>query len=349
VLVIGSNLRHEMPLLAHRIRKAAVKGAKVAFLNPRRFEYMFPVAAYAVAETDLVGELAALVRAAAAAHDKPLPAAIPAATVSDTHRAAVNALSNGTRRAVILGTLAQRHPAYSQLKALAAVLADLCSAGAGCITEGANAAGAHLAGAVPHRLAGGAPAVTAGLTARAMLESALKAYVVLGAVDPAADVAADARALGTAELLVAVTSHLPESLRAAAHVVLPIGSFAETSGTFVNAEGRWQSWAGAAKLLGEARPGWKVLRVLANLLNLRGVDYVSSEEVRDALRAACGTRLLPTGSGVSAGGAGTAAMADGASAAEPWVDIPPYQVDALVRGSEALSKTKDGRMTRTVI
>jgi len=349
VLLIGSNLRHEMPLLAHRIRKAAVKGAKVAFLNPRRFDYMFPVAAYALAETDLVGELAALVRAAAAAHDKPVPATIPAAPVSDSHRAAVSALSNGTRRAVILGTLAQRHPAYSQLKAWAAVLADLCSAGIGCITEGGNAAGAHLAGAVPHRVAGGAPAVAAGLSARAMLESALKAYVLLGTVDPAADFAADARALGTAELVVAVTTHLPESLRAVAHVVLPIGSFAETSGTFVNAEGRWQSWAGAAKLLGEARPGWKVLRVLANLLNLRGADYVSSEEVRDALRAECGTRVEPNGNGVTAGGAGTAAAPNGSSPAAPWVDIPPYQVDALVRGSEALSKTKDGRMTRTVI
>ena len=349
VLLIGSNLRHEMPLLAHRIRKAAVKGAKVAFLNPRRFDYMFPVAAYALAETDLVGELAALVRAAAAAHDKPLPAALPAATVSDSHRAAVSALSNGTRRAVILGTLAQRHPAYSQLKAWAAVLAEMCSAGIGCITEGANAAGAYLAGAVPHRMAGGAPAAAAGLSAQAMLESALKAYVLLGAVDPAADFAADARALGTAELVVAVTTHLPDSLRAVAHVVLPIGSFAETSGTFVNAEGRWQSWAGAAKLLGEARPGWKVLRVLANLLNLRGVDYVSSEEVRDALRAACGARVEPNGSGVTADGAGTAVTPNGSSPAAPWVDIPPYQVDALVRGSEALSKTKDGRMTRTVI
>jgi NADH-quinone oxidoreductase subunit G len=346
--VIGSNLRHEIPLLAHRIRKAAVKGAKVAFLNPRRLDYMFPVAAYALAETDLKGDLEALVRAAAEAQGKAVPDGIAAGQVSDSHRAAVGALSNGTRRAVILGTLAQRHPAYSELKALAAVLAELCSADVGCMTEGANAAGAHLAGAVPHRVPGGAPAAAAGLSARAMLESALKAYVLLGAIDPAADFAVDARALGTAELVVAVTTHLPESLRAAAHVVLPIGSFAETSGTFVNAEGRWQSWTGAAKLLGEARPGWKVLRVLANLLNLRGVDYESSEEIREALKAVCGSRLEPTGSGVSSGN-GAAPAAPGQSAAGVWVDIPAYQVDALVRGSEALSKTKDGRMTRAVI
>src|ERR1700716_799882 len=134
VFVIGSNLRHEMPMLAHRLRKAAVRnaGAKVAFLNPRRFDYMFPVAAYALAETDLVGELAAVVRAAAASVNQPVPADVPAAEVKDSHRAVVGALMNGTRHAVILGTLAQRHPAYSTLKALAAMLAQLCAASAGC-------------------------------------------------------------------------------------------------------------------------------------------------------------------------------------------------------------------------
>ena len=347
VLVIGSNLRYEMPLLAHRIRKAAIRnsGAKVAFLNPRRFDYMFPIAAYAVTESDLVGELTAVVRAAAAAVNKPASAGVGAAAINDSHRALVGALMNGTRHAVILGTLAQRHPAYSELKALAAMLAQLCSASVGYLTEGANAAGAYLAGAVPHREPGGAPAAAPGLSARGMLESALAAYVLFGGVDPAADFAVDSRALGSADLVVAVTTHLPESLRSSVHVVLPIGSFAETSGTFVNAEGRWQSWSGAATLPGESRPGWKVLRVLANLLNVHGVDYVSSEEIRDAVRALCGARVEAS-SGV---GAGTPAMPVGENPAGDWVDIPPYQGDALVRGSEALSKTKDGRAARTAI
>jgi NADH-quinone oxidoreductase subunit G len=345
ILVIGSNLRHEMPLLAHRIRKAAVRsgGAKVGFLNPRRFDYMFPVAAYALAETDLLGELAGVVRAAAAAVNQPVPAGVAAAEISDSHRALVAALMNGTRRAVILGTLAQRHPAYSQLKAQAAMLAELCAASVGCVTEGANAAGAYLAGAVPHREPGGTAAAVVGLSARAMLESALAAYVLFGGVDPASDFGVDPRALGAAQLLIAITTHLPENLRASAHVVLPIGSFAETSGTFVNTEGRWQSWAGAAKLPGESRPGWKVLRVLANLLNLHGVDYVSSEEIRDALRMRCGDRLQ------ASSGGGAARMPEEPTPEGSWVDIPPYQCDALVRGSEALAKTKDGRMTRTVI
>jgi NADH-quinone oxidoreductase subunit G len=343
VLIVGSDLRREMPMLAHRIRKAAVKsGAQVGFLNPRRFELMFPVAEYVTAEADMVGELTALVHAAAGAAGRPVPADVGTATLRDAHRSLIGALSHGARRAVILGTLAQRHPAYSQLKALSLALADLCGASLGCITEGANAAGAYLAGAVPHRNPGGAPIATAGLSARQMLDAPLKAYVLFGGIDPANDLGVDPAALASAELVVAVTTHLPESLRAVVHVVLPIGSFAETSGTYVNAEGRWQSWAGAAKLPGESRPGWKVLRVLANLLGLHGVDYDSSDEIRDALKLLCGTRI-------EAARAIAGAMPNGRVPTGSWVDIPPYQSDMLVRGSEALQKTKDGRMPRSVI
>jgi NADH-quinone oxidoreductase subunit G len=242
--------------------------------------------------------------------------------------------------------LAQRHPAYSQLKALAAMLAELCGASVGTLTEGANAAGAYLAGAVPHREPGGAPASAVGLSARAMLESALKAYVLFGGVDPAGDLGVDAQALRSADLVVAITTHLPENLRDTAHVVLPIGSFAESSGTYVNAEGRWQSWTAAVKLLGEARPGWKVLRVLANLLSLHGMDYMSSEEIRDALRAACGAR---TDLAAVANGAVSRGVPNGQVPSGSWIDIPPYQTDVLVRGSEALAKTKDGRVARVTL
>jgi NADH-quinone oxidoreductase subunit G len=342
VLIVGSDLRHEMPMLAHRIRKAAIKGgAQVAFLNPRRFEYMFPVAGYATA-TDMVTELRALVHAAAGVAGKPVPAGVGPATVTDTHKALVAALSHGARRALILGTLAQRHPAYSQLKALCSALAELCGASVGCLTEGPNAAGAYLAGAVPHRESGGAPLKIAGLSARQMLDSPLKAYVLFGGIDPANDLSVDPAGFAAADLVIAVTSHLPESLRGIAHVVLPIGTFAETSGTYVNAEGRWQSWAGAAKLPGESRPGWKVLRVLANLLNLHGIDYNSSDEIRDALKALCGARL-------DAAQAALGAMPNGEVPKGSWMEIPPYQTDLLVRGSEPLQKTKDGRLTRAVI
>ena len=342
VLIVGSDVRHEMPMLAHRIRKAAIKGgAQVAFVNPRRFDYMFPVAGYA-ATGDLVAELSALVHAAAGAANKPVPAGVASANVTEAHKSLIAALSHGSRRALILGTLAQRHPAYSQLKALSAAIADLCGASVGCITEGPNAAGAYLAGAVPHRASGGAPVGAPGLSARQMLETWLKAYVLFGGIDPLNDLGVDAAAFASAELVVAITTHLPESLRGVVHVVLPIGSFAESAGTYVSAEGRWQSWAGAAKLPGESRPGWKVLRVLANLLGLHGIDYNSSDEIRDVLKVLCGTRT-------EAARAPTGAIPNGEIPAAPWVDIPPYQSDVLVRGSEPLQKTKDGRLARAVI
>jgi NADH-quinone oxidoreductase subunit G len=357
VLIIGANLRHEMPMLAHRIRKAAVKGgAKVAFLNPRVFEYLFPVAAYGLAERDLVGNLTAVVHAAAAAANKPLPPGLKGAAVTDDHRSVAAVLAAGTGRAVLLGNLAQRHPAYSELKWLAGLLASLTGARFALITEGPNAAGAYLAGAVPHRQPGGTPARSPGLAARAMMDSALKAYVLFGGIDPALDLGAGCDSLRTAELVVAATTHLPASLREVAHIVLPIGSFAESSGTYVNIEGRWQSWAGAAKLVGDSRPGWKVLRVLANLLAVPGVDYISSEEIRESLRSVCGEGLTePLGGGAAEGAApgggapGGAAINGGAEPSGPWIDIPPYQVDVLVRGSEALGKTKDGRLARDVI
>jgi NADH-quinone oxidoreductase subunit G len=342
VLIVGSDVRHEMPMLAHRIRKAAIKGgAQVAFVNPRRFDYMFPVAGYA-ATGDLVAELSALVHAAAGAANKPVPAGVASANVTEAHKSLIAALSHGSRRALILGTLAQRHPAYSQVKALSAAIADLCGASVGCITEGPNAAGAYLAGAVPHRASGGAPVGAPGLSARQMLETWLKAYVLFGGIDPLNDLGVDAAAFASAELVVAITTHLPESLRGVVHVVLPIGSFAESAGTYVSAEGRWQSWAGAAKLPGESRPGWKVLRVLANLLGLHGIDYNSSDEIRDVLKVLCGTRT-------EAARAPTGAIPNGEIPAAPWVDIPPYQSDVLVRGSEPLQKTKDGRLARAVI
>jgi NADH-quinone oxidoreductase subunit G len=354
ILVVGSNLRHEMPLLAHRIRKAALHGGQVAFLNPRRFEYLFNLAGYAVAE-DLVGALRSVVRASAAAAQRAVPPGVPEAPVNDDHRALAQALRQGQRRGIFLGTLAQRHPAYAEIKALARILGELCGATVGVITEGANAPGAYLAGCVPHREPGGTPVTGAGLPAHAMLESRLKGYLLLGAIDPASDLAAAPEALAGA-FVVAATSHLSESLRAAAHVVLPIGTFAEGSGTFVNVEGRWQSWAGAANLVGDSRPGWKVLRVLANMLDIPAIDYVSSEEVRDALKKLCGDRALPVAGMLASATSERSALTsngaikvEGNTPAGAWVDIPSYQVDMLVRGSETLSKTKEGREARAVL
>ena len=261
---------------------------------------------------------------------------------------------------MLLGTLAQRHPAYAEICWLARELAAACGASVGHIVEGANAAGAYLAGAVPHRAAGGAAAPRAGLAASAMLEARLAAYVLLGGIDPAWDLAGATSALGAAEQVIALTSHLPATLRETVHVVLPIGTFAETSGTYVNVEGRWQSWQPVARALGDSRPGWKVLRMLGTLLGLAGFEAVRSEDIRDELAGLCGPLAAPLTVGAPASRAGArpaggpsvagASVPAGASAgAGGWLDIPPYQIDILVRGSDSLGKTPQGQLARAVV
>jgi NADH-quinone oxidoreductase subunit G len=348
LLIIGSNLRREAPILAHRVRKAARHGAKVAMLNPARFTYLFPLAGYlSCTPGAMVTELAALLGAAAEATGQPAPehlaAVVRAATVTDAHRGAVQALLTGTRRAVWLGALAGRHPAFADLRALAAALARLSGASFGRISEGANAAGAYLAGAVPHRAAGAKPLDQPGLAAREMWAKPLRAYVLLGGVEPGIDTLDPEaqRSLAQAEFVVAITPFASEEVKRIAHVLLPIGTFAETSGTYVNCEGIWQSQAGAATPVGAARPGWKVLRVLGNLLNLPRFEYPSSEEVLAELRAAC-EGLAPA---AYAGTHSVQPPGNGARLAPPVTvaDVPMYQVDALVRRAISLQRTRDGR------
>jgi len=349
LLIVGSNLRREVPMLAHRVRTAARRGAQVAFVNPVRFAYQFPVAAYlSEAPRALVAELAAVVAAAAAAAGKPVPphvaAAAAAARVTDAHRAAARALLNGERRAVWLGALSGRHAQFSELRALGAALAQIAAASFGVLAEGGNAAGAYLAGALPHRLPGGKPVAEPGLCARDMLQRSLKACVLVGGIEPAVDALdPDGGAiLGRGGFVVALTPFAGEEVRRFAHVLLPIGTFAETSGTYVNCEGVWQSQTGAAAPVGGARPAWKVLRVLGNLLNLPGFDYNSSEEVREELRALC-AGLTPQGyDGSYAVGAATGAAPAGES---KLIDLPMYQTDALVRRAPSLQKTREGRST----
>jgi NADH-quinone oxidoreductase subunit G len=348
LLVIGSNLRREAPILAHRVRKAALRGTQVTMLNPARFPYLFPLAGYlSCAPGAMAGELAALLNAAAAATGAAVPehlaAVAQAAAVTDAHRAAVKALLSGSRRAVWLGALAARHPAFADLRSLAAALAQMCAASYGRIAEGANAAGAYIAGAVPHREPAGKVLGQAGLSAREMLGAPLRAYLLFGGVEPGIDTLEPEalRTLAQAEFVIALTPFVSEEVKSFAHLILPIGTFAETSGTYVNCEGVWQSQAGAATPVGTARPGWKVLRVLGNLLKLPRFDYQSSEQVLAELRAECAA-LAP---GAYSGRHAVSLPGDGARPAPPLTvtDVPMYQVDALVRRAASLQRTRDGR------
>jgi NADH-quinone oxidoreductase subunit G len=342
LLVVGANLRREVPILAHRVRKAALKGAKVVSFAPVHAEYLFPVAVNILsAPAKQVEDLAAILAAAAQTAGKSVPehlaATVQQAKVGDTHRAAAAALVAGEKRAVWLGALAVRHPAYADLRALASAIADVTGASFGVLAEGGNAAGAYLAGAIPHREAGGKPAGKTGLSAAQMFQKTLKAYVLFGGVEPWVDSVEteSSRNLAKAEFVVAMTPFANERLKEIAHVLLPIGTFAETSGTYVNLEGIWQSQSGAAQPVGESRPGWKVLRVLGNLLNLSGFEYQSSEDVRDELRKLCtDTAATPY--------KGSHRVAQSAAGADV-LDLSMYHVDALVRRAPSLQKTREGR------
>ncbi len=347
LLIVGSHLRREVPILAHRVRKAALRGAKLSWLNPAHFPFLFPVAAQIVSPPGRqAADLAAILAAAAEYTGRPVPehlaTAVRDAQIQDPHMAMATALATGKSRAVWLGALALRHPSFADLRSLAAAIAEVTGASFGVLAEGGNAAGAYLAGAVPHREAGGKAIGEPGLSAGDMLRITQKAYLLFGAVEPwneAGGVDA-ARTVSKAEFVVAVTPFANDQLRQLAHVLLPIGTFAETSGTYVNLEGVWQSQTGAAEPVGESRPGWKVLRVLGNLLDLGGFDYRSSDEIRDELRELCADARNVT-QAVYRGGHRVSQKRGDTEAAV--VDLPMYQTDALVRRAPSLQKTREGR------
>jgi NADH-quinone oxidoreductase subunit G len=340
LLVIGSHLRHELPILAHRVRKAGLRQAKISFINPARFDYLFPVAQYVVAHPgDELSQLAAVLRAALGDTPPPpeLSAIVSTAQVADTHRAIADSLKSGERRAIWLGALSLRGGRYSELRALARALASATGSSFGELAEGGNAAGAALAGVLPHRTVGGAVRQSAGQTARQMLEQALPGYLLLN-TEPWSDAGRPGvlETLKRAKFVVAITPYASDDMKRVAHVLLPAGTFAETSGTYVNLEGRWQSQGGAARPLGASRPGWKILRVLGNELSLPGFEYQSSDQVRDELK----TKLESAPQPMFREPAALQPIAN-----EPVVDVPMYQIDPVVRRAGALARTRDGRAT----
>ncbi|HET7921766.1 MAG TPA: NADH-quinone oxidoreductase subunit NuoG, partial [Gammaproteobacteria bacterium] len=231
--VIGANIRKDVPMLAHRLRKAALKGAAVMFLNPRRHELLFPVAAYLnPGSVGMVAALAAVLKATGKKVPAHLKDCVAAQTPSEEHQCVAAQLADGERRSILLGRLALSHPAYADLRALAAALAEATGATLGYISDGANSAGAWLAGALPHRLPGGKAADSTGLDAQRMLAEPRKSYLVMG-LEPELDCADSAVALAAlkaAQNVVLVTPFVTPAMREYASVLLPTATFGETSG-----------------------------------------------------------------------------------------------------------------------
>jgi NADH-quinone oxidoreductase subunit G len=342
VLVAGSNVRAEAPIIAHRLRKAVLGGAEVSFANSIEYDYYFDVANY-LSGQGLVALLSGV--AVAAADGRSLPATITAlcdgVTPSTEQKKVAASLRKNEKSLVLLGNIAGRHLAFTAVRALASAIADLTGSKLGSLSEGPNSAGAHLAGVLPHRMQGGENRDQPGLDVATILKTPMDAIVLVN-VEPDVDirVSPDAVAeLTSQQSVIAVTPFVSDALLECADILLPSGTFAETSGTYVNVEGEWQSFSGVANPVGEARPTWKILRVLGNLIDAPGFDYVTSEDVRDEFMSQLGE---VTTSNVYDGSATIAKVTASDSPASD-IDIPLYSVDAVVRRATALQLTDEAR------
>jgi NADH-quinone oxidoreductase subunit G len=350
VLVIGGNLRNEHPLLAHRLRDAVrMNGAELSLINPIDDDPLIKVAHKAICSpNEMIEVLLQVLKAVSGLQRLSLCLCLPPSLnkvletveVSATAKAIAESLAGhgkdydliSPRVGVFLGNMAQYHPRYAEIYTLAEAIASLNGATYGVLSESNNRVGLNLAGAMPRRGA---------LNSRTMLQQPRKTYVLMN-IDPELDchnAQLANKALGEAGCVVALTAFKSESLRDA-DVLLPIAPFTETSGTYTSMEGRVQSFTAVNKPLGECRPGWKVLRVLGNLLDLDGFDYESSEQIKDEIfggekpsnviwnRLNNNLRVLLD-----------IVVQEKTGELQRIGEIPLYQADPLVRRSPSLQRT----------
>jgi len=343
VLVVGSTLRKDHPLLAQRFRQAVKRGAQFNLINPVDDDLLMRVANKAIVAPSAMPEaLGQVLKAAAEAKSLAVPAAVAGLEVSDPARAIAESLVSGGSRAVLLGNLAQHHPQAYQLHRLAQELARIVGASLGFLGEAANSVGGHLAGALPF---GREPS---GLNAAQMLIQRRRAYLLLNAeveldtFDPRT-----ARAAMQGAELVVVMSPYRQRAAQYAQVMLPVSPFTETAGTYGNTEGVVQSFPGVVRPLGETRPAWKVLRVLGTLLDLPNFDFDSIEQVRGEWQTSVGdvaSRLSNEIGGAPAVITAAQSAGIGRAEIERIGEVPLYQADAIVRRANSLQQTRDAQV-----
>ena len=332
VLVIGSFLRKDQPLLSSRLRAATKRGCKVNVLHAVDADLLMPVANKLIVRpsewTQALCEIAVAI-----AGERGDPAPVDGISAGDYAKAIATSLISGQRKAILFGNAAIQHPQSAQLRAWGQWIAKATGATVGVLTEGANTVGGYLVGAYPSH---------DGSNAREMIEQPRKAYLLWN-VEPDYDLvnpAAAARALQAAETVIACSIYRNGALEYA-DVILPITPFTETAGTFINCEGRVQSFNGTVRPAGEARPGWKVLRVLGNLLALDGFDYETSDQVRSDAMPANLDAMLSNQTAVAVAKPERTQAAAGV--VERIADVPIYFSDAIVRRSPPLQATRDAK------
>ena len=332
-LVVGSNLRKDHPLFAQRIRQAVRKGAVVSRVDAAASDWAMPVAHTLPAKPAGWAQALADV-AAAVAQEKGVPAPAENGQATETAQAISRSLLAQGDKAVLLGNAAAHHAQATLLLALAQWIGEQTGATVGYLTEAANTVGAQWVGAVPAQ---------EGQNAAQMLAGGLKGVLLLNN-EPVYDSAAGAKApaaLGQCEMVVTLSPF--KANMEFSDVLLPIAPFTETSGSFVSAEGRLQSFHAVVKPLGETRPAWKVLRVLANLMDLPGFDFETSQSVLAQAAGASGVSGVPAELLSNPVQATILEPGAATTAADPVV-ASIYQLDGLVRRSTSLQLTADGRL-----
>jgi NADH-quinone oxidoreductase subunit G len=333
VLLVGSFLRKDHPLLAARVRSAVRRGAQVSVVHAADEDLLMPVAAKAITAPSrwsrvLAGVLVALLQA----RQQGVPADLASVVPTPEAQAIAQSLASGKSIGIFLGNAAVQHPRHAQLLRLAQAIAQASGGRLGVLTEAANTVGAWLAGAVPDAGA---------LDARAMVEQPRSLYVLLNnepQLDHGLPVLARA-ALAGAQSVIALTAWQSPELMEVADCLLPITPFTETAGSFVNAEGRLQVFNGVVRAAGQSRPAWKVLRVLAELAGVTGVGFASAEAVREAALPGEWAARLNNHIDGDVG----APDADASSELERLSDVPIHFADPLVRRAPSLQQTRDAR------
>ncbi|MET3602384.1 NADH-quinone oxidoreductase subunit G [Sphaerotilus sulfidivorans] len=326
-LVIGSFLRKDHPLFAQRLRQAARHGAQVMRIGAQAEDWALPVGAEIVAAPSQW--LSVLIEVAAAVATAKGVTAPLAVQPGEQAQAIAEALLSGSKGAVLLGQAASAHPQAAELLSIANWIAAQTGASCGFLGDAGNQVGAQLVGALPGQ---------GGLNAAEMLAKPLKAYLLFNTelVLDAANAAQAAKALAAAEMVVAFSPF--QANVEFADVILPIAPFTETGGSFVNAEGRVQSFHGVVRPLGETRPGWKVLRVLGNLLGLNAFTQESVEDVRAAAGLNDAAKVSARLSNASSA---TPQLVAAPAGLQRIANVPLYATDSVVRRAPSLQATAD--------
>lgn len=339
ILLLGCNVLREVPLVGVRLRKAHQNEAKIYAINPVDYEVCVPVTdPITVSPKEMVMQLLALLDTL---DDKNSELALPQALKALSAGAAnqdkrIEALAKALQKSnavIVTGALFENHPEAALMRSLVHWICSLSGASHLRLTAGANSAGAWLAGMVPHREPLGKASEKPGLALQEAVLAKLKAYVLMG-LEPSLDIAnpsAARQAMLAAEFVVSLTGYQTESILECADVILPMALPGETSGTYINLDKTWQTVSGVVAPLGAARPAWKILRVLGNILHCKDFDYASTEEVLERVQAAHALVDSPV-----EGYFYPEARPQSSDTLERIGEWPLYRIDPMVRHASAL-------------